>query len=63
MGYDDDTQLPLDTSLIRMGFNSLMAVELRLLLTRKLSIRLPASLLYEHPTINALAELIDGQLQ
>ncbi|MCC7383299.1 MAG: SDR family NAD(P)-dependent oxidoreductase [Deltaproteobacteria bacterium] len=50
--------LALDRPLRDLGLDSLMALELRNLLTRALGVSLPATLLFEHPTLSALADLL-----
>jgi SAM-dependent methyltransferase len=44
-----------DSRLMDLGLDSLMAVQLRGVLARELSITLPASLIFDHPTIDAIA--------
>ena len=55
LGQDDtfavDERLPLK----EVGLDSLMAVELRNTLTRSLGTSLPATLLFDHPSLDALA--------
>ena len=55
LGQDDtfvvDERLPLK----EVGLDSLMAVELRNALTRSLGASLPATLLFDHPSLDALA--------
>ncbi|MFN3647972.1 MAG: SDR family NAD(P)-dependent oxidoreductase [Armatimonadota bacterium] len=45
-----------------LGLDSLMAVELRNLLSARARVRLPATLLFEHPTCEALADLLAKEL-
>ena len=45
--------------LFRMGMDSLMAVEFRNLLTSALERPLSATLIFDHPTIGALADFLD----
>jgi acyl transferase domain-containing protein/nucleoside-diphosphate-sugar epimerase len=44
------------------GLDSLMAVELRNLLARSLATALPATLLFDHPTLNALTQYMMARL-
>jgi hypothetical protein len=48
--------LSLRQPLLEMGFDSLMAIELRSGLSRGLARRLPATLVFEHPTLELLAD-------
>jgi acyl carrier protein len=51
--------------LMDMGFDSLMAVELKSRLAAALggTVRLPSTLIFDHPTIEAIADLIRKQLE
>jgi Phosphopantetheine attachment site len=61
----DAASLDRDGPLLDLGFDSLMAVELRNVLTRRLALqrRLPATLVFDHPTIAAVATYLDGVLR
>jgi acyl carrier protein len=57
------TQIALRQGLTELGMDSLMAVELRNLLVKSLACTLPATLLFDYPTIEALADYISQDLQ
>lgn len=54
LGIDPDFALDPRTPLLSLGMDSLMAVELRNALGRALGRSLPATLLFDHPTLEAL---------
>ena len=60
----DPASLDRDLPLLDLGFDSLMAVELRNLLQQGLSLdrKLPATLVFDHPSIRAIAVHLDGLL-
>jgi len=55
LGLDDAVPIEAGVSLRDMGLDSLMAVELRNTLVRSTGATLPATLLFDYPTIEALA--------
>lgn len=65
LGLPASTELAAQKPLRELGLDSLMSVELRNELARAFSVRLPATLLYNYSTLDALAEqllsLIDAE--
>ena len=58
LGVDDTFTIFPGTALKDAGLDSLMAVELRNVLTRSLGKSLPATLLFDYPTLDALSEFL-----
>ena len=52
---DEPSQIDPDQPLQEMGLDSIMAVDLRNTLAHSLDAALPATLLFDHPTLNSLA--------
>ncbi|WP_433722795.1 SDR family NAD(P)-dependent oxidoreductase [Nocardia sp. CA-129566] len=62
LGHDDDAMVTRDRSFQELGFDSLMAVELRNDLGKALALSLPATLIFDHANPAALAEHLAGRL-
>ncbi|MGW3117804.1 type I polyketide synthase [Streptomyces sp. NPDC001107] len=63
LGYPDADALPAGRSFAEMGFDSLMAVQVRNRLSMALRLRLSAAVVFEHPTAQGLARHILGLLE
>jgi len=62
LGLPVDNPIDRQQPLTEMGLDSLMAVELRNNLRKSLVMSLPATLLFDFPTIQALADFIMGEM-
>ncbi|MEU1501701.1 type I polyketide synthase [Streptomyces sp. NPDC005732] len=62
LGHSDDTSISLDRPFAEMGFDSLTAMELRNAFTRETGLTLPATLVFDHPTPTAVADLLLAEL-
>jgi acyl transferase domain-containing protein/SAM-dependent methyltransferase/acyl carrier protein len=58
LGFDPSREIELEQGLFDMGMDSLMAVELKGRLERSLGVPLPATLTFNYPTVNALANYL-----
>jgi malonyl CoA-acyl carrier protein transacylase len=62
LAHSDPDALETRRGLLDLGFDSLTAVELRNRLARATGLRLPSTLLFDHPTITALADHLGTRL-
>lgn len=62
LGYPDADALPAGRSFAELGFDSLMAVQVRNRLSMALRLRLSAAVVFEHPTAQGLARHVLGLL-
>ena len=63
LGASDPDDLELNAGLMEQGMDSLMAVDLSGRLGRVFGVSLPSTFAFDHPTLNALARHLLGQLQ
>ena len=62
LGYDSPDEIALDQPLADLGVDSLMAVELANQLEHNLGPTIPASFLFEHPTLEGLVDYLVEQM-
>ncbi|MFG2098951.1 SDR family NAD(P)-dependent oxidoreductase, partial [Streptomyces sp. NPDC048612] len=63
LGHSAAYEIEAERGFLDMGFDSLTAVELRNRLTALSGLRLPATLIFDHPTPGALTRYVDERLR
>ncbi|MGW3852431.1 type I polyketide synthase, partial [Streptomyces fagopyri] len=62
LGHSGPEAVAADRAFRELGVDSLIAVELRNVLSAECGVRLPATVVFDHPTPSALADFLHGEL-
>ncbi|MBU6536746.1 acyl carrier protein, partial [Streptomyces mayonensis] len=62
LGHEDSREIDVDRALQELGFDSLSAVELRNRLNKVCGMRFANTVVFDYPSVGALAGFLDGQL-
>ncbi|MEZ0095916.1 type I polyketide synthase [Streptacidiphilus sp. EB129] len=63
LGFSGPAAVPVERGLLELGFDSLTAVELRNRLRAATGLRLPATLLFDHPTTGAIGRHLSERMR
>jgi microcystin synthetase protein McyG len=62
LGYKDHTQVDVDLTLLELGFDSLMAIQLRNAIRSQLGADVPIGKLFDSTSVEALTEMVHDRL-